>query len=284
MDILIITGMSGAGKSYTANVLEDLGYYCVDNIPPQIIPTFVTMSEMGNEKLQKIAIVTDIRGGEMFSEISDVLNKLSQKDINLQVVFLDASDETLKNRYRENRRTHPLCDAKSISLSEAVKLERDMLSAVRGMADYVIDTTNLSTKELHSKISKVLFGDISGGFNILCKSFGFKYGIDNEADIIFDVRCLPNPYYVEELKDKTGLQKAVRDYIFKFPESAEFEKKVFDLLDFSIPLHIKEGKSRLVIAFGCTGGQHRSVTFAEHTAKHLKGKYNVTVVHRDIEK
>ena len=277
--------MSGAGKSQAANVLEDMGYYCVDNMPPAIIPEFVKLSEMGNESLKKIAIVTDIRGGKMFSEIPDVLSKLKQKDIDLKILFLDANNETLENRYRENRRTHPLCDTNGMSLSEAVASERSTLAIIRGLSDFIIDTSNLSPSQLKVKIPETLFGDKSGGIKILCKSFGFKYGIDNEADLVIDVRCLPNPFYIEELKHKTGLQKEVRDYILSFEESREFEKKVFDLINFAVPLYIKEGKSRLVIDFGCTGGKHRSVTFAEACAKYLKESgYAVKTIHRDIEK
>ena len=277
--------MSGAGKSQAADVLEDMGYYCVDNIPPSIIPEFVKLSEMGNENLKKIAIVTDIRGGRMFSEIPEVLAKLKQKDIDLKILFLDADNDTLENRYRENRRTHPLCDANGISLSDAVALERRTLATIRGMSDIVIDTSDLSPKQLRIKISDVFFGNENGAFRILCKSFGFKYGTDNEADLVIDVRCLPNPFYIEDLKHKTGLQKEVTDYIFSFDESKEFEKKVFDLIDFSVPLYVKEGKSRLVIDFGCTGGKHRSVAFAEACAKHLKDSgYPVKTIHRDIEK
>lgn len=285
MNILIVTGMSGAGKSQAANALEDMGYYCVDNIPPSIIPEFVKLSEMGNESLKKIAIVTDIRGGKMFSEMPDVLSGLKQKDIDLKILFLDADNETLEKRYRENRRTHPLCDTNGITLSEAVVSERKTLETIRNLSDFVIDTSAISPKELRIKISETVFGDKTGGFKVLCKSFGFKYGIDNEADLVIDVRCLPNPFYIEELKHKTGLQKEVTDYIFSFEESREFEKRVFGLLDFSLPLYIKEGKSRLVIDFGCTGGKHRSVAFADKYAKHLKKMgYSVNNVHRDIEK
>ncbi|MCQ2451304.1 MAG: RNase adapter RapZ [Clostridia bacterium] len=285
MKLLIITGMSGAGKSQVANVLEDRGYFCVDNIPPQIIPAFVSMSEMGNEKLQKMAIVTDIRGGEMFSEISKVILEIKKKDIELKILFLDADNDVLENRYKENRRTHPLCDQQGLSLSDAVKKERETLKDIKKTADYVVDTGKFSLSELTAKINETIFGEAIGGLNIICKSFGFKYGPDSEADLVLDVRCLPNPYYVEELKSKTGLQKEVRDYILDFPESREFQEKVFDILDFSLPLYLKEGKSRLVIDFGCTGGKHRSVTFAELTAKHLKKQgYTVKTVHRDIGK
>lgn len=285
MKLLIITGMSGAGKSQVANVLEDRGYFCVDNIPPQIIPAFVSMSEMGNEKLQKMAIVTDIRGGEMFSEISKVILEIKKKDIELKILFLDADNDVLEHRYKENRRTHPLCDQQGLSLSDAIKKERETLKNIKKTADYVVDTGKFSLSELTAKINETIFGEAIGGLNIICKSFGFKYGPDSEADLVLDVRCLPNPYYVEELKLKTGLEKEVRDYIFDFPESREFQEKVFDILDFSLPLYLKEGKSRLVIDFGCTGGKHRSVTFAELTAKHLKKQgYTVKTVHRDIGK
>ena len=285
MKLLIITGMSGAGKSQVANVLEDRGYFCVDNIPPQIIPAFVSMSEMGNEKLQKMAIVTDIRGGEMFSEISKVILEIKKKEIELKILFLDADNDVLENRYKENRRTHPLCDQQGLSLSDAVKKERETLKDIKKTADYVVDTGKFSLSELTAKINETIFGEAIGGLNIICKSFGFKYGPDSEADLVLDVRCLPNPYYVEELKSKTGLQKEVRDYILDFPESREFQEKIFDILDFSLPLYLKEGKSRLVIDFGCTGGKHRSVTFAELTAKHLKKQgYTVKTVHRDIGK
>ena len=284
MKLLIITGMSGAGKSLAANYLEDMGFYCVDNIPPAIIPAFVSLSEMGNEELSSVAVVTDIRGGEMFSEISNTLDKLSQSNIDYKILFLDASDEVLVNRYRENRRKHPLCN-ESVSLNEAVSIERKALLDIRSKADFVLDTSKLSAIELKKSISSLIFGNANEGFSVICKSFGFKYGTDSEADLIFDVRCLPNPFYIESLKKKTGLQSEVRDYIFGFEDSVIYKDKVLDLIDFTVPLYIKEGKSRLVISFGCTGGKHRSVTFAETLGDFLKSKgYNVAKVHRDIEK
>ena len=284
MKLLIITGMSGAGKSLAANYLEDMGFYCVDNIPPAIIPAFVSLSEMGNEELNKVAVVTDIRGGEMFSEISNTLNKLSQNSIDYKILFLDASDEVLVNRYRENRRKHPLCNEK-VSLSEAVSIERKALLDIRSKSDYVLDTSKLSAVELKNSISNLIFGTANEGFSIICKSFGFKYGTDSEADVIFDVRCLPNPFYIDDLKKKTGLQSEVSEYIFGFEDSKKFRDKVLDLINFAVPLYVKEGKSRLVISFGCTGGKHRSVTFAEAVGDFLQSKdYNVAKVHRDIEK
>lgn len=285
MKLLVITGMSGAGKSEVANAIEDMGFYCVDNMPPAIIPSFVSLSEMSNNELNRIAVVTDIRGGEMFSKIPEIIEKLRTQKVDVKILFLDATNEILVNRYRANRRKHPLCDTENISVAEAVSLERKMLSNIRGLSDFVVDTSELSIYGLKSKITELLFETSSGGLSIICKSFGFKYGTDNEADLIFDVRCLPNPFYVEDLKQKTGLKKEVRDYIFSFEESGEFKKRLDDFIDYSLPLYVKEGKSRLVISFGCTGGKHRSVTFAELTCKRLKEKgYKVKTIHRDIEK
>ncbi len=285
MKLLIITGMSGAGKSLVANYLEDMGYYCVDNIPPAIIPAFVSLSEMGNEELNQIAVVTDIRGGEMIYEMPEILDKLAQSGTDYKILFLDASNEVLVNRYRENRRTHPLCEGKKMSLDKAVSREREMLSALREKSDYILDSSDFSIHELKSHISKMIFGNTFEGFSILCKSFGFKYGVDSEADLSFDVRCLPNPFYVEELKKKTGLDKEIRDYIFSFEESREFLKKLIEFIEYSVPLYIKEGKSRLVVSFGCTGGKHRSITFAETVGDYLAEKgYKVRKIHRDIEK
>ena len=285
MELLIITGMSGAGKSQAANALEDMGYYCVDNIPPSIIPSLVELSVRGEAQLNKLAIVTDTRGGDMFKNISDVITNLKNSSVNLKILFLDCSDEMLMRRYRENRRKHHLCDRLGISLGDAVKTEREILSAIHEIADYVVDTTSVSSSQLKEQLRELFFGNLSGGFNIVSKSFGFKYGIDGEADMVFDLRCLPNPFYIDELKHKTGLDKEVPEYIFNFNESHEFKKRIFDLIDYSLPCYIKEGKSRLVVSFGCTGGKHRSVTFAELLKDHLiELGYNVTSIHRDISK
>lgn len=285
MKLLIITGMSGAGKSQTANAIEDMGFYCVDNIPPQIIPSFVSLSEIGNEELNRIAVVTDARGGDMFASLPKVLENLEQRKVDFKILFLDASDEILIKRYRENRRKHPLCDNDNVSLEEAVKNERKMLLAIREKADYVIDTSTISVAKLKQTVSEMLFGNVNEGFSVLVKSFGFKYGPDSEADIMLDARCLPNPFYVESLKDKTGLTSEINEYIFSFKESNEFKVRLLNFIDYSVPLYAKEGKSRLVISVGCTGGKHRSVAFAEIIYKSLKIKgYNVSVFHRDIEK
>jgi len=285
MKLLIVTGMSGSGKSQTANALEDMGYYCVDNIPPTIIPSFVELSNHGVSELEKLAIVTDIRGGEMFSQISEVLENFKQGGVEYKILFLDASDEVLVRRYKENRRNHPLSDRLNIPLLDAVKVERELLSKIRSAADYIVDTSRISIAELKNRICEIFLGDISEGMKIISKSFGFKYGPDAEADLVFDVRCLPNPFYIEDLKTKTGLDSEVRDYVMSFEESREYEKRLKDLLDYIVPLYAKEGKSQLVISFGCTGGQHRSVTFAEHIKDYLRDKgYHCSAMHRDTRK
>ncbi len=285
MELLIVTGMSGAGKSQTANALEDMGYYCVDNIPPMIIPVFIELSAVKSDALKKLAIVTDVRGGEFFEDITRVLENLKKNDINYKILFLDASDEVLINRYKEHRRKHPLSKDGLLSFADAVKLEREKLENLRHSADFVIDSTHISNSQLKNKLSSIFFGSISNTLKIVCKSFGFKYGHDTEADLMFDVRCLPNPFYVEKLKQKTGLDKEIKDFVMDSPESVEFLNRLKDFIDCSVPLYAKEGKSQLTITFGCTGGKHRSVTFAELIGKHLKNNgYDCIIVHRDITK
>lgn len=285
MELLIVTGMSGAGKSQAANALEDMGYYCVDNIPPEIIQAFVNLSERSGESLNKVAIVTDVRGGDMFKSINDVLTNLKNNNVNYKVLFLDAADEVLIRRFKENRRKHPLVGNGDMSINDAVKAERQMLKKLRFMADYVIDTSYISISQLKSQLSAIFFGNVSNVLKIQSKSFGFKYGSDTEADLVFDVRCLPNPFYVEELKNKTGLDKAVQDYVMNSDDSKEFLDKLIAFIDCAVPLYAKEGKSQLVIAIGCTGGKHRSVTFAELIGKHLQSKnYDCIINHRDIYK
>lgn len=285
MNLVIVTGLSGAGKSQAANALEDMGYYCVDNIPPAIIPAFVDLSKRESEGLSKLAIVTDMRGGSMFSDIEKVLAELKKSGIEYKILFLDAADDVLIRRYKENRRKHPLCDMEGLSLSDAVRLEREKLSSIHAAADFVIDTSLISSTQLKSILTETFLKSAQKGLRILCKSFGFKYGIDADADNVFDVRCLPNPYYVEELRNKTGLDSEVASYVIDNAQSQAFKNSVLAFADFSIPLYIKEGKSQLVISFGCTGGKHRSVTFAELMCKHLKEQgYNASVIHRDIDK
>lgn len=285
MNLVIVTGLSGAGKSQAANALEDMGYYCVDNIPPAIIPAFVDLSKRESEGLSKLAIVTDVRGGSMFEDIENVLSDLKKNGTDYKILFLDASNDVLIRRYKENRRRHPLCDMEGISLSDAVELERQKLAKIRAGTDFYVDTSLISSAQLKSILTETFLKSGEAGLRILCKSFGFKYGIDTDADIVFDVRCLPNPYYIDELKNKTGLETEVSGYVMASEDSEKYKDEVFDFADFSIPLYIKEGKSQLVISFGCTGGKHRSVTFAELLCRHLKEKgYNASAIHRDIKK
>lgn len=285
MELLIVTGMSGAGKSQAANALEDMGYYCVDNIPPAIIPSFVELSARSGDLLNKMAIVTDIRGGVLFSEIEQVLNNLKNNSVAYKILFLDAADDVLIRRYKENRRRHPMADAENMSLSAAVKKEREMLKKIRFMSDYIIDTSHISIAQLKVQLSNVFCGSVSNVLKIQCKSFGFKYGADTEADLVIDVRCLPNPFYVEDLKHKTGLDKEVRDYVMSNDDSKEFLARLLSFIDCAVPLYAKEGKSQLIISIGCTGGKHRSVTFAQLIGEHLQNEnFNCSITHRDIYK
>lgn len=285
MELLIVTGMSGAGKSSAANALEDIGYYCVDNIPPAIIPSFIELSSRSGDILKKIAIVTDMRGGTLFAEIDEVLNNIKNNGIEFKILFLDASDESLIRRYKENRRKHPLSTDKNISVASAVAKERELLNNIRNMADYIVDTTHISFAQLKIKLASVFSDTISGTMKIQCNSFGFKYGINSESDLVFDVRCLPNPFYDEVLKKKTGLEKEVQDYVLSNNESKEFLAKISDFISYAVPMYEKEGKSLLVISFGCTGGKHRSVTFAERIGKQLTDAgFDCFINHRDINK
>ena len=285
LDLIIITGMSGAGKSQASDALEDIGYYCIDNIPPVLIEAIVDLGSRGQKGLSKIAVITDLRGGEMFNEIEKTINSLKEKKIHPKVLFLDASDTELARRYRENRRIHPLSAANNISVSEAITLERENLLSIKARADYVIDTTFLSTRQLKQQILDIFLKDSKKSMKIQCISFGNKFGPFYDADLVFDVRCLPNPFYEESLKNLTGKDREVRDYIMEQEQSKEFVKRLLSLIEYSVPLYIKEGKSRLVIAVGCTGGKHRSVTVAMLIYDMLKSfGYDVSIAHRDIEK
>ncbi len=284
MELLIVTGMSGAGKSQAANVLEDMGYYCVDNVPPAIIPSFVDLAAKGEDTLQKIAIVTDSRAGNKFAEISAVLDDLSIKNIVYKILFLDADNDVIIRRYKENRRKHPLVTSDG-SIEKAVEIDREMLFKIREKADFIIDTSFISIAQLKEQLFGIFVGGAEKALKIRCRSFGFKYGMDRESDLVFDARCLPNPFYISELKEKTGLDADVREYVLSTDESREFVKKLFEFIDTAVPLYAKEGKSSLTIAIGCTGGKHRSITIAELLAKHLTDNgYNCIAVHRDIQK
>lgn len=284
MEFVIVTGLSGAGKSRAINAFEDIGFYCIDNIPPALIRNFAELCE-NNPNLDKVAVVTDSRGGLFFNELNKVLNDLDSQKINYKILFLDATVEVLVNRFKETRRKHPLIDNCDGSIERAVESEIDLLKNIREKSDYIIDTSRLSTSQLKERIVSIFTDNPSDTINAICMSFGFKYGPATEADLMFDVRCLPNPFYIDELRYKTGLDEEVKRYVLDKPTASELLKKLLDLIDYLIPLYIKEGKSSLVIAIGCTGGKHRSVTFAEEIHKHLLEKgYISSVNHRDIEK
>lgn len=285
MELVIVTGMSGAGKSTVANVLEDIGYYCVDNIPPRIIPSFVDLSLHGSQRLSRLVIVTDMRGGEMFKDITQVLDVVNKDVTDIKVLFLEAEDNELVRRYKENRRSHPLFSENTVSIKDAVARERSLLGEIRGRADYILDTTYMSTTQLKQRVVDLFAERRSGALKIHCMSFGFKHGSAAEADLVFDVRCLPNPFYIPELRPHSGLDKEIKDFVLSDPEAVDFLNKLISFIDCAVPLYKKEGKSSLVIAFGCTGGQHRSVTFAELVSAHLKEQgFMVSVGHRDMSK
>lgn len=284
MEFVIITGLSGSGKSTVVNVLEDIGFFCVDNVPPQLITDFYRIFErVQAAKISKVAFVTDIRGGEMFSGLKDIIANLQESGVNVKVIFLNAADEVIKRRYKETRRLHPLFKSCDGNMNKAIATERQILSTVAGIADYTVDTGQLSSSGLKEAVLNIFFEKVSDSMQIKCVSFGFKYGIPWDADMVFDVRFLPNPFYIPELKHKTGLDKEVSDFVMKSEISKDMERRLFDLMGFLIPQYVAEGKSQLVIAFGCTGGKHRSVTFAERMCEYLRGtEYKVTAFHRDI--
>ncbi len=286
MKLLIVTGMSGSGKSSVMDVLEDIGYYCIDNIPPKLISRFVDLCRMTDNPPEKVAVAVDIRSGDMFAEIFLSWQALrSEQDVEVKVIFIEASDEVLIKRYKETRRKHPLDEKFSGNMHEAIKYEREQLSQLREIADYYIETSLLSSSQLKEQVKELFLTKTSDSLSIKVMSFGFKYGVSTESDLVFDVRCLPNPYYIDELRCHTGCENCVRDYVMSFEQSQKLLEKLKDLIDYLIPLYIHEGKSQLVIAFGCTGGKHRSVTFAELIAKHLISEdYRVQKYHRDITK
>ena len=285
MQLVMITGMSGSGKSTAMKVLEDIGFYCIDNLPPQLIPKFVDICEHTEGNLNRVAVAVDIRTGDLFSDIFQCLQMLrNDMQENVKVIFTEASDDVLIKRYKETRRKHPLGD-RCASLREAITLEREQLGPLRMRADYYIETSHLSAQQLGEEIRGIFLENRMDSILVKVMSFGFKYGVSTEADLVFDVRCLPNPYYVPELKARTGCESCVREYVMDAPQSRELLQKITDLLDFLIPLYVGEGKSQLVVAFGCTGGKHRSVTFAELVGDALREKGIRTYkLHRDIAK
>ncbi len=275
--------MSGSGKSKAVDALEDIGFFCVDNMPPSFITKFHDLCV--EEEMDKVAVVTDTRGGYMFHGLADTLDTLTDHDVEYKILFLECSNEVLYNRYKETRRKHPLMDDCEGSIMASVKKERELLEPLRGRADYLIDTTGTAPAQLKERIAELFLGDSVQGMKIHCMSFGFKYGAPTEADMVIDVRCLPNPFYIESLKNLTGLQHEVYDYVMEQESTKGFIARFFDMADYLVPLYSDEGKSSLVIAIGCTGGKHRSVTVAEALSKHLSEQgYKTSTMHRDIAK
>lgn len=284
INIVIVTGLSGAGKTKTIGILEDIGYFCVDNLPPTLISNFVELCEKTEGKINKIGIVVDIRSGEFLNLLPEVISKLrNDKRFSVKVIFLEASVETLIRRFSETRRRHPIQGGGTIQ--EKIEEERKKLYSIRANADYIIDTSHYAIKDLKEKIVSIISYASPDLMNVSIITFGYKYGIPLQSDIVIDVRFIPNPFYVDELSKKDGRDKAIKDFVLSFSETKEFLKKIEDLLLFLIPNYIKEGKSYLTIALGCTGGKHRSVAIGELLRDFLKSKYYpVTVIHRDVEK
>ena len=285
MEILIISGLSGGGKSKAASFLEDIGFYIVDNMPAAMILKFAEFCAGGGGRYARVALVYDVRTAESFTELFDVLDSLKNMEGVCRMLFLDASPETIIKRYKETRRRHPL-EKEADSLEDAVERERELMEPVKQRADFVINTTQLSTARLRKELLRIFNGEgEQAGMTVNVTSFGFKYGLPLEADLVLDVRFMPNPFYIEELRRQTGLDKPVSDYVFSFQQTHDFLSKVEDLLGFTLPLYAEEGKTGLVIAVGCTGGHHRSVAIAHALTEFIQGQgYQVAEYHRDIDR
>lgn len=285
MQVLIVTGLSGAGKSNAMNYLEDMGYYCIDNMPPALLESFINLEAQNRINLEKAAFVMDIRGRAFFKDFERVLDELSEASREYKILFLEATDEALVRRFKETRRVHPLSDGGTSS--EAIQKEKKMLRNIRKNADFIINTTNLKPMELQNKLLSMLAPDADRDrvFSVTVQSFGYKHGMTLDADLVFDVRFIPNPYYLKSMKELTGNNRKVRDYVMKFEESQEFIKRITSLVEYLIPYYMKQGKMNMVIAFGCTGGQHRSVSMANEFAEIFAEKgHTVKTVHRDVLK
>ena len=283
MRFLIVTGMSGGGKSTALRMLEDVGFYCVDNLPVPLIEKFVELIAMPNSEVGKVALGLDVRADQPFEDAQKVLEKLKENGYSFEILFMEASDQVLLKRYKETRRMHPLSPDGRVE--DGILKERKILQDIRSKADYVIDTSKLLTRELKEEIDRIFVkNEEYNSLMITILSFGFKHGIPADADLVFDVRFLPNPFYIDELKYKTGNDKEVQDYVMSFPEAETFIDKLCDMLSFLIPNYVKEGKYQLVIGIGCTGGKHRSVTLANRLYSRLKnkGNYGLKIAHRDV--
>ena len=285
MRLIIVTGMSGAGKSTALKFFEDMGFYCVDNLPILLIEKFAELTLRDENNASDIALGIDIRSGRELPQLQTIINKWRENSYPFEILFLESSDQVLIKRYKETRRSHPL--SRSGRVEKGISLEREKLAFLKDEADYVLDTSKLLTKELKKEIRTLFSRDREkSSLFITVLSFGFKYGIPSDADLVFDVRFLPNPYYVEELRFHTGMEEPVRDYVMQGGTADAFLKKLYDMIDFLLPNYINEGKNQLVIAVGCTGGKHRSVTIARALYEHLEavGEYGIRIDHRDIEK
>ncbi|MCI8495842.1 MAG: RNase adapter RapZ [Lachnospiraceae bacterium] len=285
MKFVILTGMSGAGKSTALKMMEDIGYFCVDNLPIALIEKFAELAILQDAELQKVAVGVDIRSGQFLEELEDVLSRLRQDGKKFDILFLDSTDEVLVKRYKETRRTHPLAGSERVD--RGIQEERRRLKFLRNQADYIIDTSNMLTRELKAELEKIFIQnqDYKNLF-ITIVSFGFKYGIPTDSDLVFDVRFLPNPFYVEGLRTKTGNDREIQEYVMQFKEAGQFLDKLEDMLKFLIPNYITEGKTQLVVGIGCTGGKHRSVTLANGLFQRMQNQkeYGLKIEHRDIQK
>ncbi len=282
MDFVVITGMSGSGKRTAMKTLEDAGFYCVDNLPSELIKAFGELITRRGDDISKVALGLDVRLDSSFEEANRILNEMKKNGMSYRILFMDASDEILIKRYKETRRLHPI---EGVSIADSIIKEREILQDIRNNADYIIDTSNLLTRELKEELDRIFVKNENyKSLMVQIMSFGYKYGIPTEADLVFDVRFLPNPFYVDELKHQTGNDEPVKKFVMGFPETGEFMDKLTDMVRFLIPNYIREGKYRLVICVGCTGGKHRSVTLANELYDRIKDDkgYGVTVLHRDI--
>ncbi len=283
MQFVIVSGLSGAGKSKTASFLEDIGFYCVDNMPTDLIPQFAQLCMATKGRYERVALVTDVRASLTFDGLFRALDSLDQMKLQYTIVYVEASTEVIIKRYKETRRKHPLAKDGS-ELSAAVERERQLLEPIRNRANAIIDTSALSTAKLRGEVLNLVAGDLKDrAMTVTVVSFGFKFGLPVEADLVFDVRFLPNPYYIPELRNMTGLDSEVRDFVFSYQQTRDFTEKVEDLLSFCLPSYVDEGKTNLVIAVGCTGGKHRSVSVARELGDFIARKgYGVTLSHRDL--
>ena len=282
MNFLIVTGLSGAGKSMAVNALEDIGFFCIDNIPVALLPRIVDFALQGENQLSRVAVVMDVRGVRSIEQLKAALDDLDAKKIDYDILFLDANDSVIQRRYKETRRQHPITISEKVPITEAIAKERKLLQPLREKAKYVIDTSLLSAAQNRERVCSLFLDKGESPMELMVVSFGFKYGLPQEADLVLDVRCLPNPFYVPELKHKTGLDQEGVDFVMGHPEAQELLKRYESFLEYALPLYVKEGKSQLTIAVGCTGGKHRSITFARKVAEYCDALgYRPGVQHRD---